>query len=52
MARRPDLHFHQYGKEVKPGRKIGHVTMIGDDLLQLQHEVTHAVDYMSGVIDE
>ena len=52
MARTPDLHFHQYGKEVKPGRKIGHVTMIGDDLLQLQHEVSHAVDYMSGVIDE
>jgi len=52
MARTPTLHFHQYGKEVKPGRKIGHVTMTGEDLLQLQHEVTHAVDYMSGVIDE
>lgn len=52
MARVPNLKFHQYGKEVKPGRKIGHVTMCGENLLQLQQEVAHAVDYMNGVIDE
>ncbi|CAN2234236.1 PurK Phosphoribosylaminoimidazole carboxylase (NCAIR synthetase) [actinobacterium SCGC AAA044-D11] len=52
MARTPDLKFHQYGKEVKPGRKIGHVTMCGENLLQLQEEIAHAVDYMNGVIDE
>lgn len=52
MARAPNLKFHQYGKEVKPGRKIGHVTMCGENLLQLQQEVAHAVDYMNGVIDE
>ena len=52
MARTPALKFHQYGKEVKPGRKIGHVTMTGEDLLELRTEVSHAVDYMSGVIDE
>lgn len=52
MARTPSLKFHQYGKEVKPGRKIGHVTMCGENLLQLQLEVAHAVDYMNGVIDE
>jgi 5-(carboxyamino)imidazole ribonucleotide synthase len=52
MARTPGLKFHQYGKEVKPGRKIGHVTMCGENLLQLQQEVAHAVDYMNGVIDE
>jgi 5-(carboxyamino)imidazole ribonucleotide synthase len=52
MALTPDLKFHQYGKEVKPGRKIGHVTMCGENLLQLQQEVAHAVDYMNGVIDE
>jgi 5-(carboxyamino)imidazole ribonucleotide synthase len=52
MARRPDLHFHQYGKEVRPGRKIGHVTMCGENLLELQEEISHAVEYMSGVIDE
>lgn len=52
MARTPELHFHQYKKEVRPGRKIGHVTACGDDLLHLTKEVQHARDYMSGVIDE
>ena len=52
MARTPALHFHQYKKDVRPGRKIGHVTMLGKDLIELTHEVQHAVDYMSGEIDE
>ena len=52
MARTPTLHFHQYKKDVRPGRKIGHVTACGDDLLHLTQEVQHARDYMSGVIDE
>lgn len=52
MARNPSLHFHQYRKDVRPGRKIGHVTACGDDLLHLIQEVEHARDYMSGVIDE
>ena len=52
MARTPEMHFHQYKKEVRKGRKIGHVTACGEDLLHLTHEVRHARDYMSGVIDE
>jgi 5-(carboxyamino)imidazole ribonucleotide synthase len=52
MARTPGLHFHQYKKDVRPGRKIGHVTLLGEDLVELTHEVQHAVDYMSGEIDE
>jgi 5-(carboxyamino)imidazole ribonucleotide synthase len=52
MARNPRLKFHQYRKEVRPGRKIGHVTLIGDDLLELQQEIEHAIDFMSGAIDE
>jgi 5-(carboxyamino)imidazole ribonucleotide synthase len=52
MARNPRLHFHQYKKEVRKGRKIGHVTACGDDLLHLTQEVQHARDYMSGEIDE
>jgi len=52
MARNPDLKFHQYKKEVRAGRKIGHVTAIGSDLLQLTTDVQHARDYMSGAIDE
>lgn len=52
MARNPELKFHQYKKEVRPGRKIGHVTATGSDLLQLTSDVEHARDYMSGEIDE
>lgn len=52
MARNPSLYFHQYKKDVRPGRKIGHVTACGDDLLHLMQEIEHARDYMSGVIDE
>ena len=32
MGRDPALKVHLYGKLVRPGRKIGHVTALGDDL--------------------
>jgi len=52
MARIPGLKVHQYMKELRPGRKVGHVTLLGADLLHLRSEVSHAVDYLSGAIDE
>lgn len=52
MARSPALKVHQYRKEVRQNRKIGHVSAVGEDLLQLQESVAHALDYMSGEIDE
>ena len=52
MARTPSLKFHHYAKEVRPGRKIGHVTLLGDNAVELSSEVQHAMDYMSGAIDE
>jgi len=52
MARIPALKIHQYMKELRPGRKVGHVTLLGGDLLHLRSEVSHAVDYLSGAIDE
>ena len=52
MARTPALKIHQYMKELRPGRKVGHVTLLGNDLLHLRSEVSHAVDYLSGAIDE
>lgn len=52
MARSPALNFHQYKKDVRPGRKIGHVTLLGENLVELTHEIQHAMDYMSGEIDE
>jgi 5-(carboxyamino)imidazole ribonucleotide synthase len=52
MARTPALKFHHYRKEVRPGRKIGHVTITGDNLVELRSEIDHALAYMSGEIDE
>ncbi len=52
MARDPELRVHMYGKEVRPGRKIGHVTLLGEDLEDLLARAHHAADYLTGVIDE
>ena len=52
MARDPELRVHMYGKEVRPGRKIGHVTVLGEDLEDLLARAHHAADYLTGVIDE
>ena len=32
MAAHPEVKFHSYGKESRPGRKVGHVTATGTDL--------------------
>jgi 5-(carboxyamino)imidazole ribonucleotide synthase len=52
MARSPALRFHQYRNEVIPGESIGHVTLTGENLKELIDEIEHAIDYMSGKIDE
>ncbi len=52
MARNPQLKFHRYRKEVRTGRKIGHVNIIGEDLVELTQVIQHARSYMSGEIDE
>ena len=52
LARDPGLKVHLYGKEPRPGRKLGHVTVVGDDLDSLLARAHHAADYLMGVIDE
>jgi 5-(carboxyamino)imidazole ribonucleotide synthase len=52
MARDPGLKVHLYGKAVRPGRKVGHVTVLGNDLEELLARGRHAADYFSGRIDE
>lgn len=52
FARDPELKVHLYGKEVRPGRKVGHVTVLGDDADSLLKRGRHAADYFSGVINE
>jgi 5-(carboxyamino)imidazole ribonucleotide synthase len=52
MARDPGLKIHMYGKDVKPGRKVGHVNTYGDDLDVVRERAAHAAGYLRGTIDE
>ncbi|RMI45616.1 5-(carboxyamino)imidazole ribonucleotide synthase [Streptomyces triticirhizae] len=52
MARDPALKIHMYGKDVRPGRKVGHVNTFGDDLADVTERARHAADYLRGLIDE
>ena len=52
LARDPGIKVHLYGKQVRPGRKVGHVTVVGDDLEGLLARGRHAADYFAGVVDE
>ncbi|WP_126643135.1 5-(carboxyamino)imidazole ribonucleotide synthase [Embleya hyalina] len=52
MARDPGVKVHMYGKDVKPGRKVGHVTVCGDDLADVRERARHAADYLRGDITE
>ena len=52
FARDRELRVHLYGKQVRPGRKIGHVTVFGDDLADLRERADHATGYLRGTITE
>jgi 5-(carboxyamino)imidazole ribonucleotide synthase len=52
MAHWPDVKIHWYGKGQRPGRKLGHVTALGDDPDAVRARATAAARYLSdGVID-
>ena len=42
MAAEPEVKIHLYGKAVKAGRKVGHVTAFGDDLDDVLARARHA----------
>ncbi|MEU0269809.1 5-(carboxyamino)imidazole ribonucleotide synthase [Nocardioides sp. NPDC006303] len=48
MARDPHLRVHLYGKEMRPGRKVGHVNVYGDDLDDCLERARHAADWFQG----
>ncbi len=52
MARDPGLKIHMYGKDVRKGRKVGHVTVLGTDLADCQERARHAAAYLRGDISE
>ncbi len=46
MGHDPALKVHLYGKTVKPGRKIGHVTALGDDLPAVRRRAQVGAHYL------
>ncbi|MBS44818.1 MAG: 5-(carboxyamino)imidazole ribonucleotide synthase [Nocardioides sp.] len=48
MARDPRLKVHLYGKELRPGRKVGHVNAYGDDLDDCLERARHAAAWFRG----
>jgi 5-(carboxyamino)imidazole ribonucleotide synthase len=50
MAADPTVKVHMYGKPVRPGRKIGHVTVTGDadhaDPAELADRARRAASYL------
>ena len=48
LARDPFLRVHLYGKELRPGRKVGHVNAYGDDLEDCLERAQHAAAWFRG----
>jgi 5-(carboxyamino)imidazole ribonucleotide synthase len=46
FAEDPGARVHLYGKQVRPGRKIGHVTVLGDDLGTVRARAARAARWL------
>ncbi|MEV6690190.1 5-(carboxyamino)imidazole ribonucleotide synthase [Micromonospora sp. NPDC051196] len=46
FAAEPTARVHLYGKQVRPGRKIGHVTVLGDDLDEVRARAARAMRWL------
>lgn len=51
FAHDPAVRVHLYGKEMRPGRKIGHVTVVGDDMHDVRARARHAAEHISRAND-
>jgi 5-(carboxyamino)imidazole ribonucleotide synthase len=52
LARDPRLRVHLYGKELRPGRKVGHVNAYGDDLQECLERARHAAAWFAGELGD
>jgi 5-(carboxyamino)imidazole ribonucleotide synthase len=52
MAHDPGAHIHMYGKEVRPGRKVGHVTVPGRQAQDVRSRAGHAAAFLRGDSDD
>ncbi|MDY3665528.1 5-(carboxyamino)imidazole ribonucleotide synthase [Schaalia hyovaginalis] len=48
LAGHPEAKIHLYGKEVRPGRKLGHVTVVDKDPLRARREAETVVALLRG----
>jgi 5-(carboxyamino)imidazole ribonucleotide synthase len=46
FAADPAARVHLYGKQVRPGRKIGHVTVLGDDMDSVRSRAVRAAQWL------
>ncbi|HEV7898118.1 MAG TPA: 5-(carboxyamino)imidazole ribonucleotide synthase [Planosporangium sp.] len=47
FAAEPGARVHLYGKQVRPGRKIGHVTVLGEDLDDVRARAARAARWLT-----
>jgi 5-(carboxyamino)imidazole ribonucleotide synthase len=52
LARDPHLRVHLYGKQLRPGRKVGHVNAYGDDLDDCLERARHAAAWFAGELGD
>jgi 5-(carboxyamino)imidazole ribonucleotide synthase len=48
LARDPGVKVHLYGKDVRPGRKVGHVTALGNAVDEVRARAADAAAYLRG----
>ena len=51
LAADPGVKVHLYGKPVRPGRKVGHVTVAGSDLQALRDRAARAASYLADGVE-
>jgi 5-(carboxyamino)imidazole ribonucleotide synthase len=52
LARDPRVRVHLYGKQLRPGRKVGHVNAYGDDLQECLERARHAAAWFAGELGD
>jgi 5-(carboxyamino)imidazole ribonucleotide synthase len=44
----PGVHVHLYGKAWRPGRKLGHITALGDDIASATQAARRGLELVHG----